>query len=171
MTGVQTCALPICGGRHIETIEGAFGANRDADTKNIKAYVGEGVKIIEGSPTFNSQTGVITNYDKLKFAPNDIKTFVQDYISRYNGTAEGNLMSKTFSMLREVTFGYALPSDLLQKSFIKQASISLVGRNLFYFIDKKHDGVDMNQYTGLQATTGTQTPTMKRFGINLNLTF
>ena len=159
------------GGRHIETIEGAFGANRDADTKNIKAYVGEGVKITEGSPTFNSKTGVITNYDKLKFAPNDIKTFVQDYISRYNGTAEGNLMSKTFSMLREVTFGYALPSNLLQKSFIKQASITLVGRNLFYFIDKKHDGVDMNQYTGLQATTGTQTPTMKRFGINLNLTF
>lgn len=159
------------GGRHIETIEGAYGANRDADTKNIKAYVGEGVKITEGSPTFDSQTGLITNYDKLKFTSNDIKTFVQDYISRYNGTAEGNLMSKTFSMLREVTLGYALPSNLLQKTFIKQASISLVGRNLFYFIDRKHDGVDMNQYTGLNATSGTQTPTMKRFGINLNLTF
>lgn len=77
---------------------------------------------------------------------------MQDYIIRYNGTAEGNLMSKTFSMLREVTLGYTLPSDLLQKTFIKQASISLVGRNLFYFIDKKHDGVDMNQHRGLQET-------------------
>lgn len=157
------------GGHHIETVEGAFGANCDDDTKNVKAYVGEGVKIAECLPTFDSQTGLITNYNKLKFAPNDIKTFVQDYISRYNGTPEGNLMSKTFSMLREVTFGYTLPSNLLKKSFIKQAPISLVGRNLFYFIDKKHDGVDMNQYTGLNASTGT--PTMKRFGINLTLTF
>ena len=159
------------GGRHIETVEGAFGIAREQDTKNIKAYVGEGVKISEGSPTFDPQTGLINNFDKLKFAPNDIKTFAQDYISRYNSTPEGNLMSKTFSKIREITVSYALPSDLLQKTFIKQASISLVGRNLFYFIDAKHSGVDMDQFTGLSARTDLQTPTLKRFGFNLNLTF
>jgi TonB-linked SusC/RagA family outer membrane protein len=159
------------GGRHIETVEGALGAARDLDAQGIKSYVGEGVIISEGSPTFDSQTGVITNYDKLKFAPNNIKTFEQDYISRYNGTAEGNLMSKTFSKLREVTLSYNFPSDLLQKTFIKQASVSLVGRNLFYFVDNKYKDVDVDQFTGLSASTDLQTPTMKRFGINLNLTF
>ena len=159
------------GGRHIETVEGALGAARDFDAQGIKSYVGEGVKISEGSPTFNSTTGAITNFDKLKFVANDIKTFEQDYISRYNSTAEGNLMSKTFSKLREVTLSYNFPSDLLQKTFIKQASVSLVGRNLLYFVDSKHSGVDLDQYTGLSASTGLQTPTMKRFGINLNLTF
>ena len=159
------------GGRNIETVEGALGIARDFDTQGIKSYVGEGVKISEGSPTFNSTTGAITNYDKLKFVGNDIKTYAQDYVSRYNSTAEGNLMSKTFSKLREVTLSYNFPSNLLQKTFIKQASVSLVGRNLFYFIDSKHSGVDLDQYTGLNASTGLQTPTMKRFGINLNLTF
>ena len=159
------------GGRNIETVEGALGIARDFDTQGIKSYIGEGVRISEGSPTFNSTTGAITNYDKLKFVANDIKTYAQDYVSRYNSTAEGNLMSKTFSKLREVTLSYNFPSDLLQKTFIKQASVSLVGRNLFYFIDSKHSGVDLDQYTGLNASTGLQTPTMKRFGINLNLTF
>ena len=159
------------GGRNIETVEGALGVARDFDTQGIKSYVGEGVKISEGFPTFNSTTGAITNYDKLKFVSNDIKTYAQDYVSRYNSTAEGNLMSKTFSKLREVTLSYNFPSNLLQKTFIKQASVSLVGRNLFYFIDSKHSGVDLDQYTGLNASTGLQTPTMKRFGINLNLTF
>jgi hypothetical protein len=159
------------GGRHIETVEGALGAARDFDAQGIKSYIGEGVIISEGSPTFSSYNGVITNYDKLKFAPNNIKTFEQDYISRYNGTAEGNLMSKTFSKLREVTLSYNFPSDLLQKTFIKQASVSLVGRNLFYFVDNKYKDVDVDQFTGLSASTDLQTPTMKRFGINLNLTF
>ena len=159
------------GGRNIETVEGALGIARDFDTQGIKSYIGEGVKISEGSPTFNSITGAITNYANLKFVANDIKTYAQDYVSRYNSTAEGNLMSKTFSKLREVTLSYNFPSNLLQKTFIKQASVSLVGRNLFYFIDSKHSGVDLDQYTGLNASTGLQTPTMKRFGINLNLTF
>ena len=159
------------GGRHIETVQGALGAARDFDAKGVKSYVGEGVKITEGSPTFDAVTGTITNFDKLKFAPNDIKTFEQDYISRYNSTAEGNLMSKTFSKLREVTLSYNFPTSMLSKTFIKQASVSLVGRNLFYFIDSKHDGTDIDQYTGLSASTGLQTPTMKRFGVNVNITF
>ncbi len=159
------------GGRHIETVQGALGAARDFDAQGIKSYVGEGVKITEGSPTFDADKGTITNFDKLKFAPNDIKTFEQDYISRYNSTAEGNLMSKTFSKLREVTLSYNFPTSILSKTFIKQASVSLVGRNLFYFIDSKHDGTDIDQYTGLSASTGLQTPTQKRFGVNVNITF
>jgi TonB-linked SusC/RagA family outer membrane protein len=158
------------GGRHIETVQGALGAARDFDNQGIKSYVGEGVKISEGTPTFD-KLGMITNYEKLKFVTNDIKTYEQDYISRFNSTAEGNLMSKTFSKLREVTITYNFPMGILQKTFIKQASVSVVGRNLFYFVDAKHDGVDLDQYTGLSASTGLQTPTMKRFGFNLNLTF
>jgi TonB-linked SusC/RagA family outer membrane protein len=159
------------GGRHIETAEGALGAARDFDAQKIKSYVGEGVKIMDGSPTFDANTGTITNLSALKFAPNDIKTFEQDYISRYNGNAEGNLMSKTFSKLREVTLSYNVPTTILGKSFIKRASVSIVGRNLVYFMDSKYKDVDIDQFTGLSAGTSLQTPTMKRYGINLNITF
>jgi hypothetical protein len=40
--------------------------------------------------------------------------------------------------------GYALPQSLLGKSFIRQASVSLVGRNLLYFAEKKD--IDIEQY-------------------------
>lgn len=73
------------GGRHIETVEGAMGDARYQDYKGVKSYVGEGVKIVSGTPTYDPVTGKLTNEKSLTFAPNDIKTFVQDYISRYYG--------------------------------------------------------------------------------------
>lgn len=159
------------GGRHIETIEGALGEARYQDYKGNKTYVGEGVKIVSGTPKYDPVTGRITNYKDLTFAPNDIKTFAQDYISRYNSTAEGNLMSKTFSKVREITLGYSIPPAVLERSFIRSATISFVGRNLFYFADKKHKDVDIDQYAGSQTSSTLQTPTIKRYGVNLNIVF
>ncbi len=159
------------GGRHIETVEGALGAARLQDTKDVKAYLGEGVIITNGTPQYDAVTGRITNYKDLTFAPNNIKTFAQDYVSRYNSTAEGNLMSKTFAKLREITLGYTIPTTIIGKTFIKSATVSLVGRNLFYFADKKHKDVDLDQYAGSQNSSSLQTPTIKRYGLNINLVF
>jgi len=81
-------------------------------------------------------------------------------------------MSKTFAKLREVTLTYDLPTSLLKKSFIDRASISLIGRNLLYFYkDKRFKDVDLDQYN--YATTGTvlQSPTTRRYGFNINVTF
>ena len=159
------------GGRHIETVEGAMGEARYQDYLGNKTYVGQGVVITGGTPNYDPVTGVITNYKDLTFAPNTVKTFLQDYISRYNSTAEGNLMSKTFSKLREITLGYTIPESLLNKSAFKSATISFVGRNLFYFADKKHKDVDLDQYAGSQNSSSLQTPTVKRYGVNINIVF
>jgi hypothetical protein len=80
-------------------------------------------------------------------------------------------MSKTFSKIREITFGYTIPSKVLEKTFIKNATISFVGRNLFYFTDKKNKDVDIDQYAGSQTSSSLQSPTVKRFGFNINLVF
>lgn len=160
------------GGRHIETAQGALGAARYQDYLGVKSYLGEGVKIVAGTPIYDPVTGRITNYKDLTFAPNDTKTFAQDYVSRYNSTAEGNLMSKTFSKIREITLGYTIPASFLKKSsFMKSASISFVGRNLFYFADKKHKDVDLDQYAGSQSSSSLQSPTVKRYGFNINIVF
>ncbi len=159
------------GGRHLETVQGAMGDARYQDFLGVKSWVGEGVVITAGTPTYDPVTGQITNYKDLTFAPNTTKTFLQDYISRYNSQAEGNLMSKTFAKLREITLGYTLPSKMLNKSFIRSASISFVARNLFYFADKKHNDVDIDQYAGSQTSSSLQSPTVKRFGFNINLVF
>jgi hypothetical protein len=60
-------------------------------------------------PSNTIKYGTITNWDELEFADNTTKTFLQDYISRLYATSEANLMSKTFSKLREVTITYQMP--------------------------------------------------------------
>ena len=129
------------GGRHIETIEGALGAARFQDYKGVKSYVGEGVKIVSGTPIYDPITGKLTNEKSLTFAPNDIKTYAQDYISRYYGQDGGNLIDKTFSKLREITLGFNVPAAIVKKSIFRSASVSFVGRNLFYFQEKQNKDI------------------------------
>ena len=167
------------GGRNALTAEGALGDARYQDWQNYgKAgyngtYVGEGVQIANGgSINYDSKTGAILNADALQFTPNTTKVFVQDYVSRYYGVQESNLMSKTFGKLRQVVITYDLPSTLLAKSFIRKVSVSLIGRNLLYFYgDKRFKDVDLDQYNGYVSVTGLQSPTVRSYGLNLNATF
>ena len=164
------------GGRNIETAEGAFGVSRADDNAHAGdaswkgSYVGEGVVVSNNTPiNFDSQTGAILNYDDLKFAPNTSTTLIQQYVSDYYNTSESNLMSKTFASLREVTLGYSLP---LKNSFISKLDITLVARNLLYFYDDpRFKDVDLNQYNYATTSTVLQTPTTRRYGINLNIVF
>lgn len=158
------------GGRHIATVEGAMGEARFQDYKGVKSYVGEGVVVSNNVAIKYDVDGNITNYGELQFTPNTTKQFLQDYISRRYSPNGGNLMDRSFAKLREVVIGYNLPSNLLQKTFFKQASISLVGRNLLYFAEKKD--IDLDQFAnGSQGSSDLQTPTMRRYGVNINLTF
>jgi TonB-linked SusC/RagA family outer membrane protein len=157
------------GGRHIETIEGAMGIARDQDYRGVKSWVGPGVVVSNGTNIeYDPNTGAVTNYGALEYGENTTKTYLQDWISRYYRTAEANIQTKTYMKLREVVIGYNLPSSLLQKTFIRKASISLVGRNLLYFAAK--DDIDIDQYlTG--GYSSLQTPTTRRYGVNINLIF
>jgi TonB-linked SusC/RagA family outer membrane protein len=158
------------GGRHIATVQGAMGEARRNDVEGIKSWTGDGVVVSNGAAIRYDNDGNITNYGELEFAPNTTATFLQDYISRYYNSDEGNLISRSFMKLREVVIGYALPQSLLGKSFIRQASVSVVGRNLLYFAEKKD--LDIEQYVNPGETGSTlQTPTTRRFGFNVNLVF
>jgi hypothetical protein len=157
------------GGRHIKTVQGRMGDARLQDTKGIKSWVGEGVVISNGTPIQYDDLGNVTNYKDMQFANNPTPTFLQDYISFYYSTTEANVISKTFTKLREVTFTYNIPPSIFRGGFIKQANVSLVGRNLLYFA--KYKDVDIDQYAGSQGSSTIQTPTTKRYGINVNVTF
>lgn len=158
------------GGRHIKTIEGEMGVARLADTKGQKTWVGEGVVLTGGTIKYDPD-GNVLNYGELRFEPMSQKyaTFLQDWISRYYNSNEGNMMDRSFAKLREVTIGYSLPSKFLGKG-IKQATVSLIGTNLLYLAAAKD--VDVEQYVSYdERGSGLQTPTMRRYGINLNITF
>lgn len=159
------------GGRHIETVQGAMGEARYQDYKGVKSYIGEGVQVSNGSISYDAVTGQITNYDALTFSPNATKTFLQDYISRVHGIPEPNMMSKTYIKLREVVFTYELPASLFKKSVFKKATVSLIGRNLIYWMpDSKFKDVDIDQFPG-ESSIGLQTPTTRSYGFNLNFIF
>jgi hypothetical protein len=98
------------------------------------------------------------------------KTFLQDWISRYYATTEGILMSRTFAKLREVTLAYSVPSSLLKKGFVREASISLTGRNLLYWAEFADTDVDQFNAPGF-GRSNLQSPTLRRFGASINLKF
>jgi TonB-linked SusC/RagA family outer membrane protein len=158
------------GGRHIETTQGAMGVARAQDALGVKSWVGPGVQISNGAAIeYDPITGAITNYDELQFAPNTTANYLQDWISRYYREEEANRISRSFAKLREVTISYNLPASLLEKSFIRKASVSIVGRNLLYFAEKKD--VDIDQFAGTDSYSALQSPTLRRYGFNLNITF
>ncbi|ARK09245.1 SusC/RagA family TonB-linked outer membrane protein [Fibrella sp. ES10-3-2-2] len=156
------------GGRIINTVQGEMGIARLNDTKGIKSYLGEGVQVSNGAKINYDADGNVTNYAELQFSPNTTKAFLQDYIARRYGFDGGNIISRSFAKLREVVVGYTFPQQMVSRLGIKQASISFVGRNLFYFAEKKD--IDIDQFTG-GGRSDLQTPTTRRYGVNINLTF
>jgi hypothetical protein len=111
---------------------------------------------------------------------NTTKSLVQPFVYNAASIADLNMISKTYAKLREVTLTYALPPRVLGRSFIQAATVSLVGRNLLYFFPSRYKDIDVDQYSQNTVTNGgyanssfpgLQTPTLRNFGFNLNLTF
>ena len=169
------------GGREISTVEGAYGAARlaefNANPNNnpnliVPTYVGTGVALTAASPApkVDPTTGQITNLSELQLVTNTSKYTLQDYIGTETKFDERVLISRTFAKLRQITLTYAVPPSVLGKTFVKAASISLVARNLLYF--GKRSDVDWDSFIGTATSSqDLKSPTLRRFGVNLNFTF
>jgi len=76
--------------------------------------------------------------------------------------------------LREATLGYSLPQKMLGKSPFQSVSLSIVGRNLFFLMNKAK-GFDPELVAGSANTTvGLESfsmPSTRSLGLNLNLAF
>ncbi len=182
----QVYAYSLSSGNSPDLVTGALGAARLAEWQSTNlgtktptpAYVGPGVAVTSGTVKFDA-SGNISNYNELQFAPNTKATTVQAYTQGVykGGIEESYMVSKTYAKLREVVIGYTFPSSLLASRFIKGATISLVGRNLLYFAQRKD--FDLDQYAQgfnlAEVSTlkkpSLQSATTRSMGININLTF
>ncbi len=106
----------------------------DVATPGTNNYLGQGVKVVSGSATFDANGNILT--DTRVFAPNDIKTTYKQYtVDLHNSSAWGgngskaDTYSRTFFKLREISLSYNVPAKLLHK-VAKAASISLIGQNV-----------------------------------------
>jgi TonB-linked SusC/RagA family outer membrane protein len=146
------------GGTH----PGTVNEHREAANEGRPTYVADGVVIVEGDVEYDSE-GKITN-DTRVYEPN---TTAVNYISWNINTSNAFLnhyYDASFAKLREVTLTYNFPKAILSKTFLENASISLVGRNLLLW-------ADMNEVDPDPGEDSLQTPSTRSIGFNLNFTF
>lgn len=172
------------GGTSQDLVEGAYGEARRAEWESLKetgsvepSYVGDGVQLVGGSIEYD-QNGNVANYDELEFEENTTPAEFQEYIIGTSSLDEPWVHSKTFMKLREVVISYNLPGKWLKNTFVDNASVSLVGRNLLYFAERKDIDVDMYPGSALQPSSSEnttnarlQSPSVRRYGFNINVSF
>ncbi|WP_436830868.1 SusC/RagA family TonB-linked outer membrane protein [Parapedobacter sp. DT-150] len=91
-------------------------------------------------------------------------------IGNRDGIIEGQIYDATNIRLREVSLSYKLP---IRWSGIQQASISLTGRNLFFFRNDAPYDPELNTTTGVggQGYDIFGLPTTRSYGLNLKVSF
>jgi hypothetical protein len=84
--------------------------------------------------------GVIQNPDG-SFKPNDVKRTAREWHTAWTGgrsIAEGVMYDASFTKLRELQLGYALPARLFEKLPFRSCTLTLVGRNLLLWDNVPH---------------------------------
>ncbi len=123
------------------------------------------------APKYVTNTNIYTNMASGA-TTNDIAFFA----NLYNTVGTNYVTSADFWKLREVSLAYELPLKTMNKTkFIKAATVSIFGRDLLMFLPKENMWSDPEfsntSGNGTGITNVGQTPTTRKFGVGVNLTF
>lgn len=116
--------------------------------------------------------GVIRNADGT-FRPNNIQIDAQTYWGASGGLqSQLNVYDATAYRLREVTIGYSLPKNLLDRTPFGQIRFSFSGRNLFYYapnanFDPEQNTQGAGNIRGLELQGA---PNTRNYGANIRFT-
>ncbi|UKM64509.1 SusC/RagA family TonB-linked outer membrane protein [Flavobacteriaceae bacterium GSB9] len=120
--------------------------------------------------------GVVDNGDGT-YSANTTSITAENYwsqvASRDPKSAEDFVFDATNVRLRELVLGYSLPSKFLTKTPFSGVNLSLVGRNLFFFVNKaEHFDPEQGVSVGnLQGIESYNIPSTRDFGFNVKLNF
>jgi len=122
-----------------------------------------------GTPLTDPETGELIE--------NTLQIDANDYFWRTSSNAprELGVYDATVIRLREVSLSYTIPEKLLSNIFIGSASISVVGRNLWFNAPNMPNGFDP-ETNGRGSGNGqgldlAYVPNSRRYGVSLNVTF
>lgn len=125
--------------------------------------------------------GVILPGVKEDGTPNDIiatagETWYNQYGWGYSGniTYENGIQKNSYIKLRELSIGYSLPKNWVSKFGCKNLSVSVYGRNLFYFYKTlKQFDAESTVGTGWmkQAVLDGASATSRSFGFSVRASF
>jgi len=119
---------------------------------------------------------IIPNSVKQDGSKNDIMIKAEDYWTHVGGAnpvGELFINDATNFRVRELNLTYSLPQKLFGNSFVKGASLSLVGRNLFFLKNSAY-GFDPESGIGTGNNQGleyTPVPTTRSYGAYLKFNF
>lgn len=145
------------------------GTNPDSDNEHrydevvngLTNYIGNGVKVTSGTVTYDN-FGNITS-DSRKYAANDAKVSYQDYAQKFRGGGFG-VQKKSFIKVREISAGYNVPTKVLGKTGIKNASVALTAQNVFLWTKFKFSDPDVDD-------ENLNSPSQRVLGVNIKLGF
>jgi outer membrane receptor protein involved in Fe transport len=119
---------------------------------------------------------IVPNSVKMDGSANTQTISAQDYwtaVAGSNPVGEVFTYSATNIRLRELSLSYSLPSSLLGRTFIKGASLSLIGRNLFFLKNNAY-GFDPESALGTGNNQGLEyasVPSTRNYGFYVKLNF
>ncbi len=145
-----------------------FGVKVLSATDFLSTYYGLNKKTLVGR-----ETGIVVKGVKEDGAPNDIVVSAQNY---YPGLVRNvpatTVFDGSFIKLRQVTFGYSLPSSILKNSPLASVNVGFAARNLLTLLShtKNFDPEDsFSSLTGNAGLEGAGLPTTRTFGLSLNI--
>ncbi|HEU4608229.1 MAG TPA: hypothetical protein VFS31_08975, partial [Chitinophagaceae bacterium] len=94
---------------------------------------------------------------------NDVEVSYQDYAQNFRGGDYG-VQNKSFVKVREISAGYTIPSKVLRKTAIRNASVSLTAQNVFMWTKFKFSDPDVDD-------ENLNSPSQRIIGINIKLGF
>ncbi len=155
-------------------IDGRFGGQMYAGTEAAMDGAGNSLRSLQYREGGIVVDGVIRQNDE-SLAENTQTITAQEYWGAMSGIAENYIMDQTNVRLREFSLTYNFPSSILGNSIVKEASISLIGRNLLFLYKGFDGGFDPDATLGTsnagQGLLYYSMPTARSFGFNLNVKF
>jgi TonB-linked SusC/RagA family outer membrane protein len=121
------------------------------------------------------ETGVVGVGVTESGTPNTVNVPAETYYQTLARNVSAlNVLDGSFIKLRQVTFGYSIPKNILGNSPFNSITVSLVARNL-WTIMKHTDNIDPESnfapginYAGIE---GTSVPAVRTYGLNVNFKF
>ncbi|WP_201799536.1 SusC/RagA family TonB-linked outer membrane protein [Zobellia amurskyensis] len=139
--------------------------------------------LVFGENIFANETAVTTT-GQTNTTSVDAETLWRRIGGRSAPIGEAFVRDASNIRLREVVLGYTFPKELIDRTFLSSARLSLVGRNLF-FLSNKAETFDPEAITSVENNTASSNneefnsegreafapPTTRSFGFSLNLSF
>lgn len=155
------------------TFSFAFDMKKGGDIQNNV----DGYGYFYGTPKVTEDRGprVVEGVNATTGQPNTVSVSGQAYYQRINSVLESVIQDGTYVKLRNVSLGYNLKSEWLQKSPFKTIGFQVTGRNLWiyapHFTGGDPEVSSFGSSNGSQGIYSFSTPTSRSVDFSVKLTF